>query len=47
MVDKVLGKCKANIKAIDLLDADQKEYLRRNAKTVLAARRKKMEKRYK
>lgn len=43
--DKVMGKCKANIKAIDLLDQDQKEYLGRNAKTFLAGRRKKITKR--
>jgi hypothetical protein len=41
MVDKVMGKCKANIEAIDLLDEDQKDYLRRSAKAFLAARRKK------
>jgi len=47
MFDKIMGKCQANIKAIDLLDGDQKEYLSRNAKVSLAARRKKKKKRLK
>jgi hypothetical protein len=42
MIDKIIGRCKANIRAIDLLDEDQKEYLRTNAKAFLAARMKKM-----
>ena len=42
MIDKIIGRCKADIKAIEMLDEDQKEYLRRNAKTFLAARIKKM-----
>ena len=45
--DEIMGKCKANIKAIDLLDEDQKEYLSRNAKVFLAAQRKKMKGRLK
>jgi hypothetical protein len=47
MFDKVMGKCQADIKAIDLLDEDQKEYLSRNAKVFLAARMKKIKRRLK
>jgi hypothetical protein len=47
MFDKIMGKCEADIKAIDLLEEDQKEYLSRNAKVFLAARRKKMKRQYK
>jgi hypothetical protein len=42
ILDKIIGRCKADIRAIELLDEDQKEYLRRNAKAFLAARMKKM-----
>ena len=45
MIDKIIGRCKADRRAIELLDDDQKEYLRRNAKSFLAARMKKMKKR--
>jgi hypothetical protein len=45
--DKVMGKCQADIKAIELLEEDQKEYLSRNAKVILAARMKKMKRRHK
>jgi hypothetical protein len=45
MIDKIIGRCKADIRAIDMLEEDQKEYLRRNAKAFLAARMKKMKRR--
>jgi hypothetical protein len=45
MIDKILGRCKADRRAIDMLDEDQKEYLRKNAKAFLAARMKKMKRR--
>jgi hypothetical protein len=45
MIDKIIGRCKADIRAIELLDEDQKEYFRRNAKAFLAARMKKLTKR--
>jgi len=41
MIDKIIGRCKADRRAIEMLDEDQKEYLRRNAKAFLAARMKK------
>jgi hypothetical protein len=41
MIDKIIGRCKADRRAIEMLDEDQKEYLRRNAKEFLAARMKK------
>ena len=40
-IDKIIGRCKADRRAIEMLDEDQKEYLRRNAKAFLAARKKK------
>jgi hypothetical protein len=46
MIDKIIGRCKTDIKAIELLDEDQKEYLRTNAKAFLAARMKKMKRRH-
>jgi hypothetical protein len=45
MIDKIIGRCKADRRAIEMLDEDQKEYLRRNAKAFLAARMKKMKRR--
>jgi hypothetical protein len=42
MIDKIMRKCEANIRAIELLDEDQKDYLRDNAKAFLAARMKKI-----
>jgi hypothetical protein len=41
MINKIIGRCKADRRAIETLDKDQQEYLRRNAKTFLAARMKK------
>jgi hypothetical protein len=41
MINKIIGGCKADKRAIEALDKDQQEYLRRNAKTFLAARMKK------
>ena len=40
MIDKIMKKAKSDIKAIGLLDEDQQEYLKGNAKAVLAARMK-------
>ena len=45
MIDKIIGRCKADRRAIEMLDEDQKEYLRRNAKAFLAARMKKKNRR--
>ena len=45
-IDKIIGRCKADRRAIEMLDEDQKEYLRRNTKAFLAARKKKMKTRY-
>ncbi len=45
MIDKILGRCKADRKAIDMLDEDQKKYLKTSAKVFLAARMKKMKER--
>lgn len=45
MIDKIVGKCRANVKAIERLDEDQKDYLERDAKAFLASRKKKMKKR--
>ena len=45
MIDKIIGRCKADRRAIEMLDEDQKEYLRRNAKVFLAGRIKKMNRR--
>ena len=45
MIDKIIGRCKADRRAIEMLDDDQKEYLRRNAKAFLAERMKKMKRR--
>ena len=47
MIDKIIGKCKADIKAIERLDEDQKEYLERDAKAFLVSRRNKMKKHHK
>jgi hypothetical protein len=47
IIDKLIGKCKADRRAIERLDEDQQEYLRRNAKQFLAARMKKSKKRRK
>jgi hypothetical protein len=44
MFGKIMRKCEADIKAIDLLEEDQKEYLSRNANAILAARMKKNKK---
>jgi len=44
MINKIIGRSKANRRAIELLDEDQQEYLRRNARAFLAARMKKMKK---
>ena len=41
LIDKIIGRCKADRRAIEMLDEDQKKYLRRNAKAFLAARMKK------
>jgi hypothetical protein len=40
MIDKIMRKSKSDIKAIGLLGEDQQEYLKGNAKAVLAARMK-------
>ena len=45
MIDKIIGRCKADRRAIEMLDEDQKEYLRRNAKVFLAGRIKKKNRR--
>jgi hypothetical protein len=47
MINKIIGRCKADKRAIETLDKDQQEYLRRNAKTFLAARMEKSKKRHK
>jgi hypothetical protein len=44
MINKIIGRCKADRRAIEGLDKDQQEYLRRNAKAFLAARMKKSKK---
>ena len=44
MINKIIGRCKADRIAIEALDKDQQEYLRRNAKTFLAARMKRSKK---
>jgi hypothetical protein len=41
MVDKVIGRSKALRRAIDTLDDDRQDYLKRSAKAFLAARMKK------
>jgi hypothetical protein len=41
MIDKLIRRSKTNRRAIEILDEDQHDYLRRNAKTFLAARMKK------
>jgi hypothetical protein len=45
MIDKIIGRSKADRRAIDMLDEDQKEYIKRNAKAFLAARMKKIKRR--
>jgi DNA-directed RNA polymerase alpha subunit len=45
MIDKIIRKSKSDIKAIESLGEDQQEYLKRNAKEYLAARKKKKVKR--
>jgi hypothetical protein len=45
VVDKIIRRSKANRRAIELLDEDQQEYFRRNAKAFLAARMKRSKKR--
>ena len=45
MIDKIIGRCRADVKAIERLDEDQKDYMERNAKAFLASRKKKMKKR--
>lgn len=45
MIDKIIGRCRADVKAIERLDEDQKDYLGRDAKAFLASRKKKMKKR--
>ena len=45
LIDKIIGRCKADRRAIEMLNEDQKEYLRRNAKVFLAARMKKKNRR--
>ena len=47
MIDKIIGKCKADIKAIERLDEDQKKYLERDAKAFLVLRRNKIKKHHK
>jgi hypothetical protein len=47
MIDKIMRKSKSDIKAMELLDEDQKNYLQNNAKAFLAARRKSSKKVYK
>jgi hypothetical protein len=44
MIDKIIGRCRADVKAIERLDEDQKEYLERDAKAFLVSRKKKMKK---
>ena len=41
MVDKVIGRSKALRRAIETLDDDRQDYLKRSAKAFLAARMKK------
>jgi hypothetical protein len=41
MIDKLIGRSKADRRAIDTLDDDRQDYLKRSAKAFLAARMKK------
>lgn len=47
MVDKVIGRSKALRRAIETLDDDRQDYLKRSAKAFLAARMKKAKPRLK
>jgi hypothetical protein len=40
VMDKIIRKFKSDIKAMELLGEDQQEYMKRNAKEFLAARKK-------
>ena len=45
MIDEIIGRCRADVKAIERLDEDRKDYLGRDAKAFLASRKKKLKKR--